>query len=86
MDLQGVFVKIGDFIKFKDFLVEFLESKRSSENQNPPENRQKSGLFWASPFTMQLVCTLLILNNNVLEEPKGHPPKGHREQMKIQIS
>ena len=21
-----------------------------------------------------------------LEEPKGHPPKGHREEMKIQIS
>ena len=27
-------------------------------NQKPPENRQKSGLFWASPFTMHLVCTL----------------------------
>ena len=25
----------------------------------PPENRRKSGLFWASPFTMHLVCTLL---------------------------
>ena len=24
-----------------------------------PENCQKSGLFWASPFTMHLVCTLL---------------------------
>ena len=24
-----VFVKIGDFIKFKGFLVEFLENKRS---------------------------------------------------------
>ena len=22
----------------------------------------------------------------LLEEPKGHPPKGHREEMKIQIS
>ena len=48
------------FIKFKGFLVEFLESRRSWENQKPPENRQKSGLFWASPFTMHLVCTLLI--------------------------
>ena len=28
--------------------------------KNPSENRQKSGLFWASPFTMHLVCTLLI--------------------------
>ena len=24
--------------------------------------------------------------NSFLEEPKGHPPKGHREEMKIQIS
>ena len=28
-DLQRVFVKIVDFIKFKGFLVEFLESRRS---------------------------------------------------------
>ena len=39
-----MFVKIGDFIKFKGFLVEFSEKRRSSENQKPPENRQKSGL------------------------------------------
>ena len=38
VDLQGVFVKIGDSIKFKGFLV-------SSKNQTPPENRPKSGLF-----------------------------------------
>ena len=36
-----------------------LENRRSWENQKPLENRQKSGLFWASPFTMHLVCTLL---------------------------
>ena len=41
--------------------MEFPENRRSWENQKPPENRQKSGLFWASPFTMHLVCTLLIL-------------------------
>ena len=29
VDLQGVFVKIGDSIKFKGFLVEFLENMRS---------------------------------------------------------
>ena len=56
--LQGAFVKIADFTKFKDFLVEFPENRRSWENKKPPENRQKSGLFWASPFTMHLVCTL----------------------------
>ena len=27
--LQGAFIKIGDFIKFKGFLVEFLENRRS---------------------------------------------------------
>ena len=37
--LQGVFVKIGDFIKFKGCLVEFLENRRSWENQKLPENR-----------------------------------------------
>ena len=43
--IPRVFVKIGDFIKFKGFLVEFLEKRRSSENQKPPENRQKCGFF-----------------------------------------
>ena len=42
--------QVGDFIKFKGFLLEFLENRRSWEKQKPPENRQKSGLFWASPF------------------------------------
>ena len=41
--------------------MEFLESRRSWENQKTPENPQNSGLFWASPFTMHLVWTLLIL-------------------------
>ena len=39
--LQGVFVKIGDFIKFDGFLVEFLENRRSRENQKPPEIARK---------------------------------------------
>ena len=69
MDLQGVFVKSGDFIKFKGFLVEFLENRRSWENQKTPENRQKSGLFWASPFTMHLVLTLLIKVKLALPPP-----------------
>ena len=33
VDLQGVFVKIGDVVKFKGSLVEFLENRRSCENQ-----------------------------------------------------
>ena len=56
-----MFVKIGDFIKFKGCLVELLENKRSSENQRPPENHHKSGLLRALPFTMHLFCTSLIL-------------------------
>ena len=69
--LQGAFVKIRDFIKFKGFLVEFLENKRSWENQKHPENRQKSGLFWASPFTMHLVWTLLNLRGeNCLQKAR----------------
>ena len=57
VDLQGVFVKVGDLIKSKGFLAEFLENRRSRETQTPQENRQKSG---ASPSAMHLVCTLLI--------------------------
>ena len=56
------------FVQFKGFLLEFWENRRSSENRNNPqkitrkvefsENRQKSGVFWTSPFTMHLVCTV----------------------------
>ena len=45
VDLQGVFVKIGDFTKFKGFLVEFPENRHSSENQKLPKSRQNSRLF-----------------------------------------
>ena len=50
MDLQEVFVRIGDFIKFKGFLVEFLENRRSSENQNPPENLPEKWTFLSLAF------------------------------------
>ena len=59
MDSQGVFVKVGDFIKCQGFLGEFLE-KGTPEKIKNPRNGRKSGLSWASPFTMHLVCTLLI--------------------------
>ena len=36
-NLQGVFVKIGDFTELKGSLVEFLENRLSSENQKPPK-------------------------------------------------
>ena len=77
---RGVRKNRGFYIKFKGFLVEFLESRRSSENQKPPENRQKSGLFWASPFT---VCTyrlhsfLEIQENLEIQQfPKDQGHKG----------
>ena len=65
---RGVSKKRG-FTKFKGFLVEFLENRRSWENQKPPENRQKSGLFWSSPFTTHLVCTLLIIDDPWISAP-----------------
>ena len=40
-----MFVKIGDFITFKGFLVEFLEEQALQRKSKKPENRQKSGLF-----------------------------------------
>ena len=43
--VQGAFVKIGDVVEFKGSLVESLENRRSSENQKPPENPHKSGVF-----------------------------------------
>ena len=39
---KGWFVKIGDSIQFKGFLlVEFLENRRSGENQKPPKVARK---------------------------------------------
>ena len=58
-DLQGVFVKIGDVIEFKGSQVEFLENPEK-ENNTPWKVIWKVDFFWASPFTMHLVCTLLI--------------------------
>ena len=64
---RGIVKTIGftrgvcNFSNFQGFLLDFLENKRSWENQSP----QKIGLFWASPFTMHILCTLLkILQSN----------------------
>ena len=62
---KGCSLKSVILLNLKGFLVEFLESRPSWENQRPPENRQKSGLLWASPFTMRLVCTLLICSAKI---------------------
>ena len=60
-----MFVKIGDFIKFKGFLLEFLENmtllrKSKTPRINLPEIADFSV---ASPFTMHLVWTLLDLDS-----------------------
>ena len=41
--LQGVFVKIGDFIKLKGFLVEFLEKEtpQSKNTENADSKTRK---------------------------------------------
>ena len=49
-DLQGVFVKIGDFMKFKGFSVEFLESRRSSEKQKTPRKSLDKWTFLSLAF------------------------------------
>ena len=43
-------VKIRECTKFKGFLVEFLENRRSLEHQRPSQNRQKSGPFLSLAF------------------------------------
>ena len=45
-----MFVKIGDSIKFKDCLVEFLQNRRSSENQTPPEKLPEQRTFLSLAF------------------------------------
>ena len=41
VDLQGVFVKIGDITKFKGFVAEFPENKRSWEKKNSRKSPEK---------------------------------------------
>ena len=48
----------GGFIKFKGFLLEFLENRRSWENQKS-RNSPEKWTFLSLAFTMHLVCTLL---------------------------
>ena len=51
--LQGVFVKIGDFLQFRGFPVEFLENRRSTENQKPQKIARK--MDFSGPHLLQ--CT-----------------------------
>ena len=52
--LGGIW-KIGDLL-LKGFPLELLENRRAWEHQKLPASRQKSGLFWASPFTVHPIC------------------------------
>ena len=47
------------FIKLKVFFVEFIESRRSSENQSPQKIARKVDFSEPRLFTTHLVCTLL---------------------------
>ena len=47
---KGVFVKIGDFIKFKGFSCGIPREQAILRKSKPPENRQKSGLFLSLAF------------------------------------
>ena len=62
VDLPGVFVKIGDFIKFKGFLVPFIENRRSWENQTSRKSPERQ-TFLSLAFYNAPSCTLLILNS-----------------------
>ena len=47
---RQVFVKIGDFVKFKGFLVEFLENRRSWEKQKPHRKSPEKWTFLSFAF------------------------------------
>ena len=63
VDLQRVFVKIGDSLRSKSSLVEFLESRRFLRKSTTPENCQKSGLLSLAiynPFSLHIVDSIAI--------------------------
>ena len=45
-----MFAKIGGFIKFKGFLVEFLKNRRSWENQKTPKKSPEKWIFLGLAF------------------------------------
>ena len=60
-----MFVKIGDFIKFKGFLVEFLKKTQAIlRKAKNPENRQKRGL--SEPRLLQYAPSLHTV------DPRAH--------------
>ena len=48
--VQGAFVKIGDFVKFKGFLVEFLENRRILRKSKTPRKSPQKWTFLSLAF------------------------------------
>ena len=56
-----MFVSIGDFLNLKGFLVESLESRRSSENHKPQKIARKVDFSEATPARKDYIHTFLLL-------------------------
>ena len=69
------------FTKFKGFSCGVLTEQALLRKSKPPENCHKSGLFWASPFTMHLVCTPALKQNKKIK-PALKPQNQHLKKEK----
>ena len=65
---RGVCKNWGFFIKFKGFLVEFMENRRSWENQKPPENRQKWTFLGLAFYNAPSLHTVDLLRTSVRDQ------------------
>ena len=84
MDLQGVFVKTGGFITFEVFPLEFLEKRRSWENQSPQIAGKvvflSLALYNAPSLHTVDFCSFFLM---VLE---GHPPNPEKIKVTPQVT
>ena len=73
LDLQGVFIKIGDFIKFKGFLVEF---QRAGVPEKKIQNPQKiaTNVDFSAPRLLQSTY-LHTVETRGKQKPKRPSPK-----------
>ena len=78
VDSQAVLVQICDFIKLKGSHTGLRRKQAEMGRSRPPEQAQKSGLFWASPWMMHSFCTLLMFGVHSQEQSQGFAlwPKG----------
>ena len=74
-----MFVKIGDFIKFKGFSCGILTEQALLRKSKTPRKLPEKWTFLSLAFTMHLVCTLLIeasqlaLTNPITSKPRNWP-------------